>query len=466
MEEGRLSFSLALGPAVEEASAIFIAVGTPPLPDGSADLSFVEEVARSIAEHMNSYKVVVTKSTVPTGTGQRIEEILRRNREGHEFAVVSNPEFLREGSAIEDFLQPDRVVIGSRDPRAVDLMLDIYSPLRVADVPFVITDVESAELIKYASNGFLATKISFINEVATLCEALGADVEDVARGMGLDERIGPKFLHPGPGYGGSCFPKDTRAVSQIARDLGQRFHIVDAVIDVNERVKTRMVDKVVRAMDGVEGKTVGVLGLSFKPDTDDVRESAAIPIVGGLIERGARIRAFDPEAMANSRELLPTDVVYCDSSYEAARGAHALLILTEWNPFRRLEFARLHELLASHHRPAQHLRTPEDGRRRIPLHLRGPARRTARAMTTSVITGGAGFLGSHLCERLLAEGRDLRGQLRDRQISEHRGVSRRRPVPTHRARRLPALVRRRRRGLRAPLRFPGLTHRLCSPSRP
>lgn len=345
MEEGRLTFSLDLGPAIEEASAIFIAVGTPPLPDGSADLSFVEEVARSIAEHMNSYKVVVTKSTVPTGTGQRIEEILRCNREGHEFAVVSNPEFLREGSAIEDFLQPDRVVIGSRDPRAVDLMLDIYSPLRVADVPFVITDVESAELIKYASNGFLATKISFINEVATLCEALGADVEDVARGMGLDDRIGPKFLHPGPGYGGSCFPKDTRAASQIARDCGQRFHIIDAVIDVNERVKAQMVDKVERAMDGVDGKTVGVLGLSFKPDTDDVRESAAIPILGGLIDRGARIRAFDPEAMANSREVLPTEVVYCDSSYEAARGAHALLILTEWNPFRRLEFARLHELL-------------------------------------------------------------------------------------------------------------------------
>ena len=346
MEEGRLSFSLDLGPAIEESTAIFIAVGTPPRPDGSADLTFVEQVARAIARHMNSYKVVVTKSTVPTGTGQRIEEILSGNRAGQEFAVVSNPEFLREGSAIEDFLQPDRVVIGSRDPRAVEIMLDIYSPLRVADVPFVITDVESAELIKYASNGFLATKISFINEVAVLCEALGADVEDVARGMGLDQRIGPKFLHPGPGYGGSCFPKDTRAVSQIARDCGRRFEIIDAVIDVNERIKARMVDKIEGAMGGVADKTVGVLGLSFKPDTDDVRESAAIPILEGLVARGARIRAFDPEAMDNSREVLPHEVVYCESSYEAARGAHALVILTEWNPFRRLEFARLHELLA------------------------------------------------------------------------------------------------------------------------
>lgn len=345
MEAGRLSFSTDLGPAIEGASAVFIAVGTPPLPDGSADLTFVKEVAHSVAEHMNGYKVVVTKSTVPIGTGQMIERIIRGNDGGHDFAVVSNPEFLREGSAIEDFMQPDRVVIGTRDPRAAEVMLDIYSPLRVADVPFVITDVESAELIKYASNAFLATKISFINEVATLCEALGADVDVVARGMGLDQRIGAKFLHPGPGYGGSCFPKDTRAVAQIARDHGLTLRIVDTVIDVNERVKLRMVDKIAEAAGGVDGKTIGILGLSFKPDTDDVRESPALPIVQELLERGATVRAFDPEAMANARELLPT-ITYCDTSYDAARGADALVILTEWNQFRRLEYGRLKELMA------------------------------------------------------------------------------------------------------------------------
>jgi UDPglucose 6-dehydrogenase len=345
MEEERLSFTTDLAPAIREAAAVFIAVGTPPLPDGSADLTFVREVARSVAEHMNGYKVIITKSTVPIGTGQMIEEIVEKNAGGHPFAVVSNPEFLREGSAIEDFMHPDRVVIGTRDERAVEVMLDIYSPLRVADVPFVITNVESAELIKYASNGFLATKISFINEVATLCEALGADVEVVARGMGLDSRIGSKFLHPGPGYGGSCFPKDTRAVAQIARDCGLEFSVIESVIEVNEQVKQRMLDKIKDAVGDLSGKTVGVLGLSFKPDTDDVRESPALPIVNGLVEGGATVRAFDPEGMPNSREFLPETVHYCDNAYQVAEGADALVILTEWNQFRRLEFARLHQLL-------------------------------------------------------------------------------------------------------------------------
>ena len=345
MAEGRLEFSTELGPAIESAQAVFIAVGTPPLPDGSADLSFVRQVAASIGEHLNGFKAIVTKSTVPIGTGQMIEQIVRQGRgREHEFAVVSNPEFLREGSAIEDFLHPDRVVIGTRDPRAVELMLDIYSPLQVAAVPFVITDVESAELIKYASNGFLATKISFINEVAELCEALGADVEVVARGMGLDQRIGPKFLHPGPGFGGSCFPKDTRAVARIAHEQGQRFRIIESVLEVNAATQARMVDKVERGFGELAGKTVAVLGLSFKPDTDDIRESPALAVVAGLLERGAAVRAFDPAAMAASQPLFP-EVVYCDGPYEAAEGADGLVILTEWNLFRKLELDRLRGLL-------------------------------------------------------------------------------------------------------------------------
>jgi hypothetical protein len=251
---------------------VFIAVGTPPRPDGAADLTFIDEVARSIAQHLNGYKVIVTKSTVPVGTGKRIESIVREGTGGkHPFAVVSNPEFLREGSAIEDFMQPDRVVIGTRDPRAAEMMKDVYSPLDAAGVPFIVTDVETAELIKYASNGFLATKISFINEVAQICEAWGANVEVVSRGMGLDNRIGPKFLSAGPGFGGSCFPKDTRAAAQIAHEQGLRFRIIEAVLEVNEAVQARMAEKIDRAMDGVAGKTIAILGLSFKPNTDDIR---------------------------------------------------------------------------------------------------------------------------------------------------------------------------------------------------
>jgi UDPglucose 6-dehydrogenase len=345
---GRLSFTTELAPALEAATAVFIAVGTPPLPDGSADLRFVREVAESIAAHLNGYKIIVTKSTVPIGTGQMIEETVRAGAgAGAEFAVVSNPEFLREGSAIRDFVRPDRVVIGSRDERAVELMLDIYSPLRVADVPFVITDVESAELIKYASNAFLATKISFINEVAALCEALGADVETVAYGMGLDDRIGPKFLHPGPGFGGSCFPKDTRAVVEIARGRGLDFRIVEAVLAVNDATRERMVDKVERALGGLAGKTLGVLGLSFKPDTDDVRESPAIAVARGLAERGARLRVHDPEAMAPAKRELPDEgaVAYCADPYAAAEDVDALVILTEWNQFRALDLGRLRRLM-------------------------------------------------------------------------------------------------------------------------
>ena len=346
MAAGRLEFSTELGSSVRDATAIFIAVGTPSRADGSADLVYVRQVARSIGENLNGYKVIVTKSTVPVGTGRMIEDVVKEARSSdQDFAVVSNPEFLREGSAIEDFLQPDRVVIGSLDQRAIDIMLDIYSPLRVADVPFVITSVESAELIKYASNSFLAAKISFINEIAYLCEALHADVEVVARGMGLDSRIGPKFLHPGPGFGGSCFPKDSRAIVQIAHNQGQRFRIMEAVLEVNQATKDRMVDKIESAIDGgLEGKTIGVLGLSFKPETNDFRESPAIEVVDGLLSRGAQVRAFDPASMEECRERWPV-VTFCEDAYEVAEGAHGLVIVTEWNQFRALELEKLHGLL-------------------------------------------------------------------------------------------------------------------------
>jgi len=285
---------------------------------------------------------------VPTGTGKLIEDIISQRTDGaHPFSVVSNPEFLREGSAIEDFMRPDRIVIGARDDQAVAIMKDIYSPLYLIETPFVITNVESSELIKYASNAFLATKITFINEVAQLCEHLGADVHHVAKGMGLDRRIGPKFLHPGPGYGGSCFPKDTQALTEIARKADCPFEIVEAVVRANDRIKRRSADKVVEALGGdVSGKTVALLGLSFKPETDDMRDSPSIPLVESLVAGGATVRAFDPAAMENAREVLPPEVVYCDSSYDAAEGADALVLVTEWNQFRSLNLQKLKESLA------------------------------------------------------------------------------------------------------------------------
>jgi UDPglucose 6-dehydrogenase len=348
-EEGRLSFTTELGPTLEASKAVFIAVGTPPREDGSADLTFIEQVARAIGRHLNGFKVVITKSTVPTGTGRLIDGWVREaakeaGRPVQDFAVVSNPEFLREGSAIEDFMSPDRVVIGSRDQRAIDVMRDLYAPLHNNDVPFVITDVETAELIKYASNGFLATKISFINEIAHLCEALGADVETVARGMGLDNRIGPRFLQAGPGFGGSCFPKDTRAVAQIARDQGLEFRIIEAVLAANEATKARMVEKIEAAFGGLSGKTVALLGLAFKPNTDDMRESPAIPVALGMMERGATVQAFDPAAMEAAKEELP-DLDYRANAYEAARGADGIVIATEWNQFRSLDWSELGRLL-------------------------------------------------------------------------------------------------------------------------
>ena len=345
VKAGRLTFTTELAPAIREARAVFIAVGTPPLPDGRADLSFVRQVAEAIGENLNGYKVVITKSTVPVGTGQMVEKVVREKSGGsHDFAVVSNPEFLREGCALEDFYRPDRVVIGARTQQAVDVMLEIYAPLKAAGVPFVIANIESSEMIKYASNGFLAAKITFVNEIAELCERAGADVEVVARGMGLDNRINPKFLHPGPGYGGSCFPKDTSAIAQIAEEHGMKFEIIDAVLSANERVRQRMVPKIEAAFEGVAGKTVALLGLAFKGDTDDMRESPAIPIVEGLVKAGARVRAYDPAAMEIARPLLPA-IEYCTDPYDAARGADGLVIATEWNQFRSLEFDRLSKLL-------------------------------------------------------------------------------------------------------------------------
>ncbi len=343
---GRLRFTTELKEAVESSLVLFIAVGTPPKEDGSADLSYVVQVAEAIADHMNGYKVVVTKSTVPIGTGRLIEEIIRQRNGRFPFSVVSNPEFLREGSAIEDFMRPDRVVIGARDPQAIAIMKDVYAPLYLIETPFVITNVESSELIKYASNAFLATKVTFINEVAELCEALGADVHHVAKGMGLDRRIGPKFLHPGPGFGGSCFPKDTKALTEIARQAGCPFETVETVVRVNERVKSRMVDKIRQACGGsVAGLTIAVAGLSFKPETDDMREAPSLVIIPALVREGASVRAYDPAAMANARDVLPPQVVYCQDAYEVAAGADCYVILTEWNQFRSLDFSRLHTLL-------------------------------------------------------------------------------------------------------------------------
>ena len=344
---GRLDFSTELAPAIQNALAIFIAVGTPTKEDGSADLSYVVQVAESIADNLNGYKVVVTKSTVPIGTGQLIEKIITERGHGaHPFSVVSNPEFLREGSAIADFMRPDRVVIGARDAQAIAIMKDIYSPLYLIETPFVITNVESSELIKYASNAFLATKITFINEVAELCELIGADVHHVSRGMGLDKRIGPKFLHPGPGYGGSCFPKDTQALTEIARDAGRPFEIVETVVKVNDTIKAHSIERVRTAIgDDLSGKVVAVLGLSFKPETDDMRDSAAIPLVEALIEGGARVKAYDPVAMDNARQLLPAGVEYCEDAYDAIDDADAIIIVTEWNQFRSLDMERIRTLL-------------------------------------------------------------------------------------------------------------------------
>ncbi len=347
VREGRLSFTTDIASAIAESDVIFCAVGTPEGEGGAVDLSQVDSVAVEIGRHMTGYRLVVQKSTVPVGTARRIAGIIRDNQSSpHDFDVVSNPEFLREGSAVGDFMRPDRVVVGADNDRAISAMRSIYKPLYLIKTPTVETTPETAELIKYASNAFLATKISFINEVANICEAVGADVQGVAYAMGLDKRIGPKFLHAGAGYGGSCFPKDTMALVRIAEAAGKDARIVAAAMDVNREQKERMVDKVVEAVGGdVSGKTIGVLGLSFKPNTDDMRYAASIVLVEGLTKRGARVRAFDPVAMDNARAMMP-DIEYVGDAYEVASGAHALVLMTEWNEFRRLDLERIKGLMA------------------------------------------------------------------------------------------------------------------------
>jgi UDPglucose 6-dehydrogenase len=349
VREGRLSFTTDTAEAVKSSLVIFIAVSTPSCPDGSTDLGTVESVAREIGRSMDGYKVVVTKSTVPVGTSVKvrgwIEEELAAAGRKVRFSIASNPEFLREGAAIGDFMRPDRVVIGTEDVEATAILKDLYRPLYLIEAPVLMTDIPTAELTKYAANAFLATKISFINEMANLCEKVGADVHSIARGIGLDRRIGSKFLHPGPGFGGSCFPKDTRSIAQFARDVGQDVEIIESVIRVNERQRERMVEKIVGALDGdTDGKTIGVLGLSFKPETDDMREAPSLDIIRGLEGRGARIRAYDPQAMREASKLLP-NLVTCGDAYEACSGADALVLITEWNQFRMLDLVRIKSLL-------------------------------------------------------------------------------------------------------------------------
>lgn len=345
-KEGRLKFTTKIDKAVEDSLVVFIAVGTPPRGDGSANLNYVEEVAKKIAKNMNSYKVIVTKSTVPVGTGFKVKDIINRHLEKPvNFDIVSNPEFLREGSAIEDFMRPNRVVIGAQSEQAIAIMKDLYRPLYLLETPFVITDILTAELIKYATNSFLATKISFINEMSVLCEAVGANVNVVAKAMGLDGRIGPKFLHAGIGFGGSCLPKDTRALVKIAEEKGVSLRIVSAVIEANENQKERLTKKIIKAFDGkIENKTIGILGLSFKPNTDDIRESPALFIINRLLQEKALIKAYDPAAMENTKTVFP-NVIYCSDVYSVAKDADGIVIVTEWNQFRNLDLSKIKKLM-------------------------------------------------------------------------------------------------------------------------
>jgi len=346
MRQGRLVFTTDTA-CVRDAEAVFIAVGTPSRRgDGHADLTFVYDAVRELAPHLSPSTVVVTKSTVPVGTGDEIENILRAKRPDAEFQVVSNPEFLREGAAIQDFKHPDRIVIGSDEAHAQAVLADIYRPLYLNTSPILYVSRRTAELIKYAANAFLATKITFINEIADLCEQVGADVQQVARGIGLDHRIGGKFLHPGPGFGGSCFPKDTSALLTTAHDHGVPLRLVETVAAVNEQRKRAMARKVAAAVDGsIRGKTIAVLGLTFKPNTDDIRESPAIPLITALHDLGATVQAYDPAGMEQAKRELPS-VIYCNSAYNAAQDAEAVVIATEWEQFRALDLARLKSVMA------------------------------------------------------------------------------------------------------------------------
>ena len=346
VREGRLDFATDLTEAVRQSDVVFIAVGTPSRRgDGHADLSYVHAAAREIAEVMDGFTVVVTKSTVPVGTGDAVEAVIRETRPDSAFAVVSNPEFLREGAAIDDFKRPDRVVVGAEDPRAETVMRELYRPLFLNETPILFTARRTSELIKYAANGFLAMKITFINEIADLCEKVGANVQEVARGIGLDNRIGGKFLHAGPGYGGSCFPKDTLALARTAQEADSPMRLIETVIDINTKRKPRMADKVIAACGGeVAGKTIAVLGLTFKPNTDDMRDAPSLDIIPALQKAGARVRAYDPAGLAEAEPLF-SDVAFVSGPYICVDGADALVIITEWNEFRALDLGRVSEAM-------------------------------------------------------------------------------------------------------------------------
>jgi UDPglucose 6-dehydrogenase len=346
VKEGRLSFTLNSRDAIRHADAIFIAVGTPSRRgDGHADLSYVYAAAKEIAEHIDGFTVVVTKSTVPVGTGDEVEEIIRKTAPGAKFAVVSNPEFLREGAAINDFKRPDRIVVGTDNEEAREVMRQLYRPLFLNETPMLFTERRTSELIKYAANAFLAVKITFINEMADLCEKVGANVQDVSKGIGLDNRIGRKFLHAGPGYGGSCFPKDTLALTKTANDHDSPVRIVDTVVEVNAARKKAMAQRVIKAMGGnVKGRTIGVLGLAFKPNTDDMRDAPSLDIIPALQAAGARVKAYDPESMDEAGKML-TEVDFCDGPYHAIDGADAMVLITEWDQFRALDLDRVKKLL-------------------------------------------------------------------------------------------------------------------------
>lgn len=346
VKAGRLTFTTDLAASVPDADAVFIAVGTPSRRgDGFADLSYVYAATEEIAAALNGYTIVVTKSTVPVGTGTNVEAIIKRVRPEADFGVASNPEFLREGAAISDFKRPDRVVVGAEDDRAIEMMRELYRPLYINETPIVFTNRATSELIKYAANAFLATKITFINEMADLCEKVGADVQEVARGIGLDGRIGAKFLHAGPGYGGSCFPKDTLALARTAQQVGAPTRIVEAVVDINDQRKKAMASRVIDALGGdIKGKTVSVLGLTFKPNTDDMRDSPSLDIIPMLQEAGATIKAYDPAGMDECKELFK-DVKFCEGPYETFDGADIVVLITEWDEFRALDLKRMKELM-------------------------------------------------------------------------------------------------------------------------
>ncbi len=342
---GHLHFTTDIENAVPEADAIFMAVGTPTSRrgDGYANLSYIYEAAREVAEYLKGYTVIIDKSTVPVGTARQVARIITEQNPEADFDIASNPEFLREGAAISDFMRPDRVVVGVESERAEKVIKELYKPLYLLDTPLISTTIETAELTKYAANAFLAVKISYINEIAALCEAVGADVNDLAKGIGMDGRIGKKFLHPGPGYGGSCFPKDTLALMRIAQEYGESLRIVEATVEVNSAQKARMVKKIRDMLQGSEaGKTIAVLGLTFKPETDDMRDSPAVTILPALIEKGATIKAHDPKGMKEAKSFLPQEIIYVNNAYEACEGADAVVLLTEWNQYRALDLKKIH----------------------------------------------------------------------------------------------------------------------------